>query len=120
MMCCVMLCYVMLCYVMLCYVMLYYVTLLYVMLYYIILYYIILYYIILYYIMLRYTILCYLWFDLQLDALNSCLFTYNTFIKILYMFRALALLIIRRYTSQLYMCSLWFQHHIHEARASKS
>jgi len=27
--------------------------------------------------------------DLQLDALNSCLFTYNTFIKILYMFRTL-------------------------------
>ena len=27
--------------------------------------------------------------DLQLDALNSYLFTYNTFIKILYMFRAL-------------------------------
>jgi hypothetical protein len=26
---------------------------------------------------------------LQLDAQNSCLFTYNTFIKILYMFRAL-------------------------------
>jgi hypothetical protein len=24
--------------------------------------------------------------DLQLDAQNSCLFTYNTFIKILYMF----------------------------------
>jgi hypothetical protein len=29
------------------------------------------------------------WFDLQLDAQNSCLFTYNTFIKLLYMFRAL-------------------------------
>jgi hypothetical protein len=28
-------------------------------------------------------------FDLQLDVQNSCLFTYNTFIKILYMFRAL-------------------------------
>jgi hypothetical protein len=28
------------------------------------------------------------WFDLQLDALNSCLFTYNTIIKLLYMFRA--------------------------------
>jgi len=27
--------------------------------------------------------------DLQLDARNSYLFTYNTFIKILYMFRAL-------------------------------
>jgi len=27
--------------------------------------------------------------DLQLGAHNSCLFTYNTFIKILYMFRAL-------------------------------
>jgi hypothetical protein len=27
--------------------------------------------------------------DLQLDAQNSCLFTYNTFTKILYMFRAL-------------------------------
>jgi len=27
--------------------------------------------------------------DLQLDAQNSCLFIYNTFIKILYMFRAL-------------------------------
>jgi len=27
--------------------------------------------------------------DLQLGAQNSCLFTYNTFIKILYMFRAL-------------------------------
>jgi hypothetical protein len=26
-------------------------------------------------------------FDLQIDALNSYLFTYNTFIKILYMFR---------------------------------
>jgi len=35
------------------------------------------------------------WFDLQLDAHNSCLFTYNTFIKFLYMFRALTLLIIR-------------------------
>jgi hypothetical protein len=39
------------------------------------------------------------WFNLQLDALNSCLFTYNIFIKILYMFRALTLLIIRRSTS---------------------
>ena len=29
------------------------------------------------------------WFDLQLDAQYSCLFTYNTFIKLLYMFRAL-------------------------------
>jgi len=28
-------------------------------------------------------------FDLQLDAQNSYLLTYNTFIKILYMFRAL-------------------------------
>ena len=28
-------------------------------------------------------------FDLQLDAQNSYLFTYNIFIKILYMFRAL-------------------------------
>jgi hypothetical protein len=28
--------------------------------------------------------------DLQLDAQNSCLFPYNTFIKILYMFRALS------------------------------
>ena len=28
-------------------------------------------------------------FDLQLDAQNSYLFTYNTFIKILYMFRPL-------------------------------
>jgi hypothetical protein len=27
--------------------------------------------------------------DLQLDAQNSCLFTYDTFIKILYMFPAL-------------------------------
>jgi len=27
--------------------------------------------------------------DFQLDAQNSYLFTYNTFIKILYMFRAL-------------------------------
>ena len=27
--------------------------------------------------------------DLQLDAQNSYLFTYNTFIKVLYMFRAL-------------------------------
>jgi hypothetical protein len=39
------------------------------------------------------------WFGLQLDALNSRLFTYNTFIKLLYMFRALTLLIIRRSTS---------------------
>jgi hypothetical protein len=39
------------------------------------------------------------WFDLQLDALNSCLYTYNTFIKHLYMFRALTLLFIRRSTS---------------------
>jgi hypothetical protein len=31
------------------------------------------------------------WFDLQLDALNSCLFTYNTFMKLLYMFRALTM-----------------------------
>jgi len=44
-------------------------------------------------------ILVWPWFDLQLDALNYCLFTYNTFIKILYMFRALTLLIIRRSTS---------------------
>jgi len=29
-------------------------------------------------------------FDLQLDAQNSHLFTYNTFIKIFYMFRALS------------------------------
>jgi len=29
------------------------------------------------------------WVDLQLDAQNSYLFTYNTFIKILYMFRSL-------------------------------
>jgi len=29
------------------------------------------------------------WVDLQLDVQNSYLFTYNTFIKILYMFRAL-------------------------------
>jgi hypothetical protein len=29
------------------------------------------------------------WFDLQIDAKNSYLFTYNTFIKSLYMFRAL-------------------------------
>jgi len=28
-------------------------------------------------------------FDLQLDAQNSCLLAYNTFIKILYMFQAL-------------------------------
>jgi len=28
-------------------------------------------------------------FDLQIDVQNSYLFTYNTFIKILYMFRAL-------------------------------
>jgi len=27
--------------------------------------------------------------DLQLDAQNSCLFIYNTFIEILYVFRAL-------------------------------
>ena len=31
------------------------------------------------------------WFDLQIDALNSCLFTYNTFIKLLYMFRSLTM-----------------------------
>jgi len=37
--------------------------------------------------------------DLQLDAQYSYLFTYNTFIKLLYMFRALTLLIIRRSTS---------------------
>jgi len=37
--------------------------------------------------------------DFQLDALNSCLFTYNIFIKLLYMFRALTLPIIRRSTS---------------------
>jgi len=37
--------------------------------------------------------------DLQLDAQNSNLFQYNTFIKLLYMFRALTLLIIRRSTS---------------------
>ena len=35
----------------------------------------------------------------QLDAQNSCLFTYNTFIKILYMFQALSMLIFRRSTS---------------------
>jgi hypothetical protein len=34
--------------------------------------------------------------DLQLDAQNSYLFTYNTFIKILYMFRALPLLLFRK------------------------
>jgi len=40
--------------------------------------------------MLRYTTLPVSpWFDLQLDALNSCLFAYNTFIKLLCMFRAL-------------------------------
>jgi hypothetical protein len=39
------------------------------------------------------------WFNLQIDTLNSCLFTYNTFIKLLYLFRALTLLIIRRSTS---------------------
>jgi hypothetical protein len=33
--------------------------------------------------------LCETLVDLQLDAQNSYLFTYNTFIKILYMFRAL-------------------------------
>jgi len=33
--------------------------------------------------------LIFLWFDHQLGAQNSCLFTYNTFIKLLYMFRAL-------------------------------
>jgi hypothetical protein len=27
--------------------------------------------------------------DLKIDAQNSCLFAYNTFIKVLYMFRAL-------------------------------
>jgi len=42
--------------------------------------------------LLQYTYTACLWFDLQLDALNSCLFTYNTFIKLLYMFRALPLL----------------------------
>jgi len=31
------------------------------------------------------------WFDLQLDALNSCLFTYNTFIELVYAFRALTM-----------------------------
>jgi hypothetical protein len=30
------------------------------------------------------------WFDLQLDALNSCSFTYNTFIKVLFMFQAVS------------------------------
>jgi hypothetical protein len=34
--------------------------------------------------------------SLKSRTLNSCLFTYNTFIKLLYMFRALILLIIRR------------------------
>ena len=37
--------------------------------------------------------------NFQVDAQTSYLFTYNTFIKILYMFRALTLLIIRRSTS---------------------
>jgi len=37
--------------------------------------------------------------DLQIDAQNSYLFTYNTFIKILYMFQSITLLIIRRSTS---------------------
>jgi len=37
--------------------------------------------------------------ELQLDAQNSYLFTHNTFIKILYIFRAITLLIFRRRTS---------------------
>jgi len=35
------------------------------------------------------TVVCITLFDLQLDVQNSYLFTYNTFIKILYLFRAL-------------------------------
>ena len=46
--------------------------------------------------------------DLQLDAQNSYLFTYNTFIKILYMFRALPSLSsggLRRNCIQVYAAS---------------
>ena len=49
--------------------------------------------------------------DLQLDAQNSYLFTYNTFIKILYMFRALPCSSsggLRR--NCIYICSLWYRH----------
>jgi hypothetical protein len=41
------------------------------------------------YVMSDYSMKLLTFFDLQLDAQNSYLFTYNTFIKILYMFRAL-------------------------------
>jgi len=50
-------------------------------------------------------------FDLQIDALNSCLFTYNTFIKLLYMFPALPCSSSgdpRR--NFIYVCSLWYRH----------
>jgi hypothetical protein len=56
--------------------------------------------------------------DLQLEAQNSNLFTYNTFIKILYMFRALSSLSsggLRRnciYAASgiVTLCSLWYRH----------
>ena len=48
--------------------------------------------------------------DLQFDEQNSYLFTYNTFIKILYMFRALSLHIFRRSRPWFYICSLWYRH----------
>jgi len=49
--------------------------------------------------------------DLQLDAQISCLFTYNTFIKILYIFRALPCSSsggLRRN----YICSLSYRHYL--------
>jgi len=50
--------------------------------------------------------------DLQLDAQSSYLFTYNTFIKLLYIFRALPCLSsgdLRR------ICSLWYRHYLQVA-----
>ena len=49
--------------------------------------------------------------DLQLDAQNSYLFTYNTSVKVLYMFRALPCSSsggLRR--NCICVCSLWYRH----------
>jgi hypothetical protein len=49
--------------------------------------------------------------DLQLDAQNSYLFTYNTFIKILYMFRALPCSSSGGLCRNcIYICGLWYRH----------
>ena len=46
----------------------------------------------------------------QLNVQTSCLFTYNTLIKILYMFRALPCSFSGDLRRKLYICSLWYRH----------